>query len=713
MTGHPNFNSRVRTTLRSCSRVLTVVLALAFVIAATASVDAASVSLTWNAPTTSADGTPLTDLMSYKVYLATSVPPCPSSSFLTVSSPTTTPPAGQTVASRVTALTASATYFVRVTAVDNGGNESTCSPSASGVAQVDFSVTPTATTDFGNVTTGGLADRAFTVQNTSTASISGTASVGSPYSVVAGGSFTLAAGASQVVTIRFQPTVAGTNAGNVNFTAGGDSVSRGVSGTGTSVSMIGLSVTKGGTGAGTVTSAPTGISCGASCTASVPVGTLMTLTATAASGSTFAGWGSACSGTTASCAWTMNVDSTVTATFNSTRVKPPVPVASSLSPVTAVKGSPAITLTANGGGFVTSSVVRWNGSARTTTVVSATQLRAALTAADLASVRSVLVTVFTPAPGGGTSAALSFTVTAAPLVPVANSLSPTSVTAGSAGLTLTVNGSDFVASSEVRWNGSARPTTFVSASQLRATLSATDLVTVGSVPVSVFTPAPGGGTSGTVSLAIGAPPVPEVAPASPGNATVTALGTDASGATFAVAWGAAVGATSYRYAAAFNDGTAAQQGTVTGLLSFQLQMPYHASGTAFGGFVCIRSVSATGLQSADQSCSAVSVPARPPTPPPAAPANPTVTQLTADADGVTFEVAWGAASGATSYLYATAFNDGSASQQGTVTGTVVQVRTPYYASGAAFGWFVCIRSVDAAGQQSTDQSCSGTLVPAR
>ena len=151
MTGRAYSNARVRTAFNLCSRILIVALTLAGVVAAAASVDAASVSLTWNAPTTNADGTPLTDLANYRVYLATAAPSCPSPSFLTVSSPTSTPPAGQAVASRVTALTGGVTYFARITAVDSTGNESSCSPSASGVAQVDFSVTPTATTDFGSV----------------------------------------------------------------------------------------------------------------------------------------------------------------------------------------------------------------------------------------------------------------------------------------------------------------------------------------------------------------------------------------------------------------------------------------------------------------------------------------------------------------------------------------------------------------------------------
>jgi RHS repeat-associated protein len=88
----------------------------------------------------------------------------------------------------------------------------------------------------------------------------------------------------------------------------------------------------------------------------------------------------------------------------------PVPVATSLTPPTAAVGGPGLTLTVTGSGFVSSSVVQWNGSSRTTTYVSATQLAAAIPAGDVAAEGTATVTVVTPAPGGGTSAGLTFTV---------------------------------------------------------------------------------------------------------------------------------------------------------------------------------------------------------------------------------------------------------------------------------------------------------------
>jgi hypothetical protein len=54
----------------------------------------------------------------------------------------------------------------------------------------------------------------------------------------------------------------------------------------------------------------------------------------------------------------------------------------------------------------------------------------------------------------------------------------------------------------VRWNGADRTTTFVSATQLTVTISAADIATAGTAQVTVFTPAPGGGTSSPLSFSI-------------------------------------------------------------------------------------------------------------------------------------------------------------------------------------------------------------------
>jgi phospholipase C len=70
-----------------------------------------------------------------------------------------------------------------------------------------------------------------------------------------------------------------------------------------------------GTGGGTVTSTPSGISCSPTCTASFASGTSVKLVATSAKGSFFAGWSGACKGT-ADCTLSMTTNETATATFN-------------------------------------------------------------------------------------------------------------------------------------------------------------------------------------------------------------------------------------------------------------------------------------------------------------------------------------------------------------------------------------------------------------
>ena len=75
-----------------------------------------------------------------------------------------------------------------------------------------------------------------------------------------------------------------------------------------------LKVTKSGTGKGTVTSSPAGISCGSVCAKAFPQGTLVSLSATPYTGSAFAGWSGACTGTGA-CQVTLDSAQSVAASF--------------------------------------------------------------------------------------------------------------------------------------------------------------------------------------------------------------------------------------------------------------------------------------------------------------------------------------------------------------------------------------------------------------
>ena len=182
----------------------------------------------------------------------------------------------------------------------------------------------------------------------------------------------------------------------------------------------------------------------------------------------------------------------------------PTPIVSTISPEDATAGGPAFELDVVALNVEKTSVVNWNGSPRTTTTDPNTgQLVAQIMAADIATPGTADITVVTPAPGGGISNDITFFIDApANPAPTISGLSPSSTAAGGVAFTLTVNGSGFVNSSSVNWNGSPRTTTFGSSTQLTAAILASDIAAAGTANVTVTTPAPGGGTSAVSTFTI-------------------------------------------------------------------------------------------------------------------------------------------------------------------------------------------------------------------
>ncbi len=107
-----------------------------------------------------------------------------------------------------------------------------------------------------------------------------------------------------------------------------------------------LTVTRFGSGTGTVTSNPPGIQCGATCSADFADGTTVTLTAAASAGSLFAGWSGACAGN-GSCVVTMSAARTVNAQFDPAPVPLVLPPAA--LPIGIVGSAYQITFAATGG----------------------------------------------------------------------------------------------------------------------------------------------------------------------------------------------------------------------------------------------------------------------------------------------------------------------------------------------------------------------------
>lgn len=197
----------------------------------------------------------------------------------------------------------------------------------------------------------------------------------------------------------------------------------------------------------------------------------------------------------------------------------PVPGISSLSPSSATVDAAAQTLTINGSSFLSSSTATYNGVAHTATYVSSTQLTIPLTAGDQSATGSFAVVVRNPTPGGGASNSVNFAVNNP--TPSVSSLSPPSAAAGAAAQTLTINGTNFLSSSTVTYNGAAHAATFINSTQLTIPLTAGDQATAGTYPVVVTNPTPGGGASSAVNFTVNNP-TPGISSLSPTSATAGA-----------------------------------------------------------------------------------------------------------------------------------------------------------------------------------------------
>lgn len=191
-----------------------------------------------------------------------------------------------------------------------------------------------------------------------------------------------------------------------------------------------------------------------------------------------------------------------TSNANTFTINALAPAISSIAPTSVAAGNGAFTLTVNGTGFTSQSVVMWESTALTTTYVSATELTAQVTAPLVATITNVSVTVETPAPGGGTSNAESFAINADPLAPTISGISPGVAVAGNAAFTLTVSGTNFAGTSKVMWGATALTTTYVSPTEVTAQVTAAEIAVAGEIPVTVVTPAPGGGTSNAYTFEI-------------------------------------------------------------------------------------------------------------------------------------------------------------------------------------------------------------------
>ncbi len=317
------------------------------------------VILSWDPPTTNADGTPLTDLAGYKIYSGNT-----SHNYyqnIDVGNVTT-----------YTANLSNGTYYFAVTAYDTSRNESSYSNEVSKTIQtvqqytlsitkagtgtgtvtsspagincgsnctaaynagtiVTLTASPDVSSTFagwsgGGCTGTGTCSISINANTTVTANFNRntyaiTATAGTGGTITPSGTVTVKHGASQTFTIK-----PNTNYDVSNVLVDGNSVgdmttypftnvtaNHSISASFT-MNTFNLTVTKAGTGTGTVTSSPAGINCGPACMAAYNAGTVVTLTVSPNASSTFTGWSGGCTGT-GTCTLTMDAEKTVTATF--------------------------------------------------------------------------------------------------------------------------------------------------------------------------------------------------------------------------------------------------------------------------------------------------------------------------------------------------------------------------------------------------------------
>ncbi len=177
----------------------------------------------------------------------------------------------------------------------------------------------------------------------------------------------------------------------------------------------------------------------------------------------------------------------------------PPPVLSAIAPSAAIAGSAAFTLTVTATNCGTGCVAQWNGSPLATSPVSSSQVAAVVPASLVAYAGTASIRLVNS--DGAASSAATFLID--PPAATLTIVTPNPFTAGTAPVALTVNGINFAAGATVLWNGSPLATTFVSTTQLTATVAANQFSGLLSAAVSVSNP--GGAVSNNITVTIAAP----------------------------------------------------------------------------------------------------------------------------------------------------------------------------------------------------------------
>ncbi|HEX9983405.1 MAG TPA: IPT/TIG domain-containing protein [Thermoanaerobaculia bacterium] len=160
------------------------------------------------------------------------------------------------------------------------------------------------------------------------------------------------------------------------------------------------------------------------------------------------------------------------------------PAISSLTPGSVLVGSSDVTIIVRGSGFLPTSRVEFLGE-RETQYISATELRALIPAVSLTQPGEFAVTVRNGASAQSTPFFLEVVL---PGDPGITEVTPGAIFAGTGNTQITVRGRNFTGDARVRVNGQERETIYVSSTELRATLLASDLTNPGTLVITVTNP---------------------------------------------------------------------------------------------------------------------------------------------------------------------------------------------------------------------------------
>jgi hypothetical protein len=210
-------------------------------------------------------------------------------------------------------------------------------------------------------------------------------------------------------------------------------------------------------------------------------------------------------------------------------VRNPMPALTTLTPSSALAGATDTSLTISGSSFAPMASVFFDATSLTVSNEATDTITTTIPASLLTVSGSHNITVVNATPGGGTSNAISFTVTNPNVV--ITSVTPSLATVGDGSKPIAIVGTGFVSATTIAFNGTTVPSTFTDSSHIAATLGAALFANPGNFPVVATNPAPGGGVSAPATFQV-QNPVPQISNLSPntvfydaGNTTITVNGT--------------------------------------------------------------------------------------------------------------------------------------------------------------------------------------------